>query len=76
MQHPQYAGFIAILTGFMLQWPTLLTLAMYPPLVVMYVVLARNEEREAHEQFGAAYDLYATHAPPWIPAMRRRVGST
>lgn len=76
MQHPQYAGFIAILTGFMLQWPTLLALAMYPPPVVMYVVLVRNEEREALERFDAAYDLHATHVLPWIPAMRRRVGST
>ena len=74
VRHPQYLGFIAILTGFMLQWPTLLTLAMYPPLVVMYVALARREEREARAEFGAAYDRYAAVVPGWLPAWRRQAG--
>ena len=38
-------GFIAVMFGFLLQWPTLLTLVMFPVLVVMYVRLARIEER-------------------------------
>lgn len=67
VRHPQYVGFIAILTGFVLQWPTLLTLLMYPPLVVMYVVLARREEREARVTFGSAYDRYAAAVPGWLP---------
>ncbi len=33
--HPQYDGFILIMLGFLLQWPTLLTLLMFPILVVM-----------------------------------------
>lgn len=74
VRHPQYLGFIAILTGFMLQWPTLLTLAMYPPLVVMYVALARREEREARAAFGAAYERYAAAVPGWFPARRRQAG--
>ncbi len=74
VRHPQYAGFIAILTGFMLQWPTLLTLAMYPPLVAMYVILARREEREALKQFGDAYRRYAVAVPAWIPVRRPQVG--
>lgn len=72
IRHPQYAGFIAILTGFVLQWPTLLTLAMYPALIAMYVVLARREEHEARAAFGAAYDRYAAEVPGWIPALGRR----
>src|SRR5689334_12615258 len=39
VRHPQYVGFITILFGFLLQWPTLLTLLMFPLLVVMYVHL-------------------------------------
>ena len=42
--------------GFLLQWPTLLTLLMFPILVVTYVRLARREEREVRAEFGAAYD--------------------
>lgn len=72
IRHPQYVGFIAILTGFFLQWPTLLTLLMYPPLVVMYVVLARREEREARAAFGADYDRYAAAVPAWVPRVGHR----
>jgi protein-S-isoprenylcysteine O-methyltransferase Ste14 len=45
VRHPQYVGFILVMFGFLLQWPTLLTLAMFPVLVWMYVRLARQEER-------------------------------
>lgn len=38
--------------GFLAQWPTLLTLAMFPVLVWMYVRLARQEEREAAARLG------------------------
>jgi methanethiol S-methyltransferase len=35
IRHPQYAGFILIMAGFLLQWPTLITLLMFPILVFM-----------------------------------------
>lgn len=67
VRHPQYAGFIIIMFGFLLQWPTLLTLIMFPLLVAMYVHLARSEEREARMTFGAAYEAYAAATPGWVP---------
>jgi len=67
VRHPQYVGFIAIMLGFLLQWPTILTLLMFPLLVTMYVRLARREEVEARRQFGAAYDSYAAVTPGWFP---------
>ena len=67
VRHPQYAGFILIMLGFLFQWPTLLTLAMFPILVVMYVRLAREEEREVRAEFGEAYDRYAATTPGWLP---------
>ncbi len=70
VRHPQYIGFIAIMTGFLVQWPTLLTLLMFPILVVMYARLARREEREARETFGEAWDAYAAHTPAFAPHMR------
>ena len=30
VRHPQYVGFIVIMLGFLLQWPTLLTVVMFP----------------------------------------------
>jgi methanethiol S-methyltransferase len=69
VRHPQYLGFILVMFGFLLQWPTLLTLAMFPVLVWMYVHLARQEEREARAQFGDAYASYAATTPAWFPAL-------
>src|SRR3990170_3248634 len=43
IRHPQYVGFVLIMLGFLVQWPTLLTLAMFPVQVFMYVRLARRE---------------------------------
>lgn len=67
IRHPQYAGFIAIMVGFLLQWPTLVTLAMFPILVVVYVRLARREEAEAAATFGEAWDRYAHRTPAFLP---------
>lgn len=72
MRHPQYVGFLLIMLGFLFQWPTLLTLAMFPVLVWMYVHLARQEEREALAQFGEAYASYARRVPPFVPHMNFR----
>ena len=72
VRHPQYAGFILIMFGFLLQWPTLLTLAMFPVLVWMYVRLARAEERDAIASFGDAYRKYAARVPAFIPRLARQ----
>ena len=67
MRHPQYAGFIVIMFGFLLQWPTILTLLMFPVLVTMYVRLAGREEREVMAEFGNEYQRYASVTPGFFP---------
>ncbi|MBU1689155.1 MAG: isoprenylcysteine carboxylmethyltransferase family protein [Gammaproteobacteria bacterium] len=67
IRHPQYAGFVLIMLGFLLQWPTVLTVPMFPVLVVMYVRLARIEEREVSAEFGDAYMRYAADTPAFFP---------
>lgn len=67
VRHPQYTGFILVMFGFLLQWPTLLTLAMFPVLVWMYARLARAEERDAIAAFGDAYRQYAARVPAFLP---------
>lgn len=69
VRHPQYVGFIMVMLGFLLQWPTLLTLAMFPVLVFMYVRLAKTEEREALSEFGDAYKRYRHEVPGFIPGI-------
>ena len=75
VRHPQYAGFILIMLGFLFQWPTIITLIMFPILVTMYVKLARREEREVLEEFGEQYARYAAATPEFIPSfgLRQRV---
>ena len=72
IRHPQYVGFLLIMAGFLLQWPTLLTLAMFPVLIVAYARLARSEEREVRAEFGADYASYAAATPSFIPRLREK----
>lgn len=69
VRHPQYIGFITIMFGFLLQWPTLLTLLTFPLLVVMYVRLARHEERDSLHEFGEAYQHYMQEVPAFFPRL-------
>ena len=69
VRHPQYAGFVLIMFGFLLQWPTLITLVMFPILVFMYVRLALQEEREVRAEFGAEYERYAARTPRFFPRL-------
>ena len=55
-----------------MQWPTLLTLLMFPLLVVMYVRLARIEEGEALQEFGGEYRGYMQRVPAFIPRFGAR----
>jgi len=73
IRHPQYAAFVLVMFGFLLQWPTLLTLAMFPVLVVAYVRLAIHEERDADMLFGEAWRAYAAATPRFLPHVRRDV---
>ena len=69
IRHPQYLAFIAVMVGFLIQWPTLVTLIMFPVLVVTYVRLAHREEREVEAEFGDVWRAYAARTPRWIPRL-------
>ena len=76
VRHPQYVGFILVMLGFLVQWPTLLTLAMFPVLTVMYIKLAKSEEHDAIAEFGDAYVAYAANVPAFIPRLQRLFGQS
>ena len=75
IRHPQYVAFVLILLGFLLQWPTLLTLLMFPILLVMYARLAITEETEICKRFGVEYEAYAARTPRFVPAWRPLLGA-
>ena len=67
VRHPQYVGFIAVMVGFLLQWPTIPTLVMFPVPLAMYRRLALAEERDVRASFGGAWDEYARRTPRFVP---------
>lgn len=67
IRHPQYVGFVTIMFGFLLQWPTLVTLAMFPVMVLIYARLAKREEQDMLAEFGEEYARYAAQTPAFIP---------
>ena len=75
VRHPQYVAFVLILLGFLLQWPTLLTLVMFPVLLVMYARLAITEEAEMRKRFGAAFEAYAARTPRFFPSLRKETSA-
>ena len=69
LRHPQYVGFALIMLGFLAQWPTLLTLLMFPVLLTMYMRLARREEQDALSEIGGQYTSYARVVPAFCPRL-------
>ena len=63
---------ILVIIALNIQWPTILTLAMAPVLIVMYVRQARREDRELEARFGRAFTSYAARVPAFIPGSGRR----
>ena len=70
IRHPQYAGFVLIMVGFLVQWPTFATLLMFPVLLVVYRRLAAREEQEVAERFGERWERYASSTPRFLPRLR------
>lgn len=72
VRHPQYVGLIVLTIGLLIQWPTIITLLMWPVLVLMYYRLARREEHEALEAYGERYIEYKWKTPMFFPSIRRK----
>jgi protein-S-isoprenylcysteine O-methyltransferase Ste14 len=71
IRHPQYVGFVIVMVGFLLQWPTIITLIMFPILIVMYTHLAKIEEKEMLQEFGEPYRQYLDRTPWFWPRKKR-----
>ncbi len=71
-RHPQYLGLIILTVGLLIQWPTIITLVMWPVLILMYYRLAKREEMEATEAFGERYEEYKRRTPMFFPSIRKQ----
>ena len=63
-RHPQYLGFILIIIGWLIGWPTILTLILSPILVYMYLKVANTEEEEMKNIGG--YAKYKKKVPFFV----------
>jgi methanethiol S-methyltransferase len=70
VRHPQYLGLFVLIASLLIQWPTILSVAMAPVLFFTYVRLARREERELEAEFGDAYLGYKASVPAFFPRLR------
>ena len=69
IRHPQYVGFSLIIIGFLLQWPTIITVFMAPFLLWRYWRLSKLEENEMAVKFKGEYLEYKKYTPAFIPSL-------
>jgi protein-S-isoprenylcysteine O-methyltransferase Ste14 len=69
LRHPQYTGIFLFTLGWILHWPSVITLLLWPILIGAYAWLARHEERQALEDFGQAYADYARRTKGFVPGV-------
>lgn len=67
VRHPQYVGLFLVSLGLMIQWPTLVTLVLWPVMFIVYYRLAAREERRMVEVFGERYLEYRKRVPAFFP---------
>jgi len=72
VRHPQYTGLFLLTVGMLIQWPTVVTLLMWPILVWTYYRLARREEEELILLFRERYEDYRRVTPAFWPAFSKR----
>jgi protein-S-isoprenylcysteine O-methyltransferase Ste14 len=67
IRHPQYLGLALTGAGLSILWPRLLTVALWSVMVILYYVLARDEERRMLGQFEDEYRGYLARTGMFLP---------
>ena len=67
VRHPQYTGIFLAIVGQMIHWPAIPTLVLFPVILWAYHRLAKREERQMLEQYGAQYAAYQRQVPMFLP---------
>jgi len=70
VRHPQYSALFLVMTGMLLQWPTLISILMFPVLVFVYYRLSKREEEEMIKTFGDEYISYFGRTPMFVPGFK------
>lgn len=67
IRHPQYTGIFLFTLGWILHWPSIVTLILWPILMLAYIWLARQEEKQAITEFGEEYLEYMKRTKRFVP---------
>lgn len=67
IRHPQYVGMWLVTIGFLIQWPTIITLFMWPVLILLYYRLSIQEEETLLKKFGIDFERYKAYVPAYFP---------
>ena len=68
VRHPQYTGlFVGLFGEGIVHWPTVFSVALFPVIVLVYVLLARSEEKRVLAEFGDEYRAYQERVPMFLP---------
>jgi methanethiol S-methyltransferase len=72
VRHPQYSGLFLIVFGEgIVHWPTIVSVAAFPIILIAYTLLARREEQQLLQKFGEAYRDYQRRVPMFVPRFGR-----
>jgi methanethiol S-methyltransferase len=74
--HPQYVAFVIITIGFLLQWLTIMALAMFPVMVWVCVRLSRRGEAASEAEFGDSWRALVRSTPRFVPRFSGRQTGT
>lgn len=69
IRHPQYIAFILLIIGFLLQWPTIITILMAPFMIIRYVVLAHVEDKRMMDEHPRLFQRYRQLTPGFFPSV-------
>jgi len=67
LRHPQYLGILLVTAGWLVHWPTIPGLIMWPTLILLYYRLSVREDRCLAGRFGEEYSAYAARTPGFLP---------
>jgi protein-S-isoprenylcysteine O-methyltransferase Ste14 len=67
VRHPQYIGLAVAALGLAIMWPRFLTLVLLAVMLLLYYVLARDEERRMTNRFGESYTAYQNRTGMFLP---------
>lgn len=67
VRHPQYVGLAFAAAGLAIMWPRFLTLVLLAVMLLLYYILARDEERRMLHRFGESYAAYMSRTGMFLP---------